>query len=96
MNYIIYLIPILFLIFSLILWYKFGRDDKIIETVEFYPPKGFNSLEVGFLYKGEAQNRDVTSLLMYLANQGYIKIVETEEKSLFAKLKGFKITILKE
>lgn len=96
MNYIIYLIPILFLIFSLILWYKFGRDDKIIETVEFYPPKGFNSLEVGFLYKGEAQNRDVTSLLMYLANQGYIKIVETEEKSLFSKLKGFKITKLKE
>lgn len=96
MSYIIYLIPILFLLLSLLLWYKFGRDDKAVETVEFYPPQGFNSLEVGFLYKGEAGNQDVISLLIYLANQGYIKITEIEEKSLFSKSKGFKITKLKE
>lgn len=40
------------------------------------PPEGFNSLEVGFLYKGEADNQDVTSLLIYLANKGYIEIVD--------------------
>lgn len=96
MNYIIYLIPILFLTFSILLWYKFGRDDQIVETVEFYPLQGFNSLEVGFLYKGKAENQDVTSLLIYLANQGYIKIAEIEEKSFFSKSKGFKITKLKE
>ena len=96
MNYIIYLIPILFLVIALFLWYKFGRDDQVVETVEFYPPQGFNSLEVGFLYKGKAENQDVTSLLIYLANQGYIKIAETEEKSLYSKSKGFKITKLKE
>ena len=96
MNYIIYLLPILFLVISLLLWYKFGRDDQVVETVEFYPPQGFNSLEVGFLYKGKAGNQDVISLLIYLANQGYIKISETEEKSLFSKSKGFKITKLKE
>ena len=96
MNYIIYFIPILFLVIALLLWYKYGRDDQVIETVEFYPPQGFNSLEVGFLYKGKAENQDVTSLLIYLANQGYIKIAETEEKSLFSKSKGFKITKLKE
>lgn len=96
MNYIIYLFPILFLVIAILLWYKFGRDDQVIETVEFYPPQGFNSLEVGFLYKGKAENQDVISLLIYLANQGYIKISETEEKSLFSKSKGFKITKLKE
>lgn len=96
MNYIFYLAPILFLFIALFLWYKYGRDDKVVETVEFYPPEGFNSLEVGFLYKGKAENQDVTSLLIYLANQGYIKIAETEEKSLFSKSKGFKITKLKE
>lgn len=96
MNYIFYLFPILFLVIALLLWYKYGRDDQVVETVEFYPPQGFNSLEVGFLYKGKAENQDVTSLLIYLANQGYIKIAETEEKSLFFKSKGFKITKLKE
>ncbi len=88
--------PIVFLEISLFIWYKFGKDDKVIETVEFYPPEGFNSLEVGFLYKGQAENQDVTSLLIYLANKGYIKISEMEEKSLFSKSKGFKITKLKE
>ena len=67
-------IPILGLVISLFLWYKYGRDDQVIETVEFYPPKDLNSLEVGYLYKGKAENNDVTSLLIYLANKGYIKI----------------------
>lgn len=96
MDYIFFLFPILFLGISIVIWYKFGRDDKVVETVEFYPPEGFNSLEVGYLYKGNADSQDVTSLLIYLANKGYIKIAETEEKSLFSKSKGFKITKLKE
>lgn len=49
MDYILFLIPIIFLAIAILLWYKFGRDDQVIETVEFYPPQGFNSLEVGFL-----------------------------------------------
>ncbi len=95
-DYIMFLIPIVFLGIAILLWHKFGRDNQVIETVEFYPPEGFNSLEVGFLYKGKAENQDVVSLLIYLANKGYIKIAETEEKSLFSKSKGFKITKLKE
>lgn len=75
MDYIMFSIPILFLGIAILLWYKFGRDDQVVETVEFYPPAGFNSLEVGFLYKGYADNQDVTSLLIYLANKGYIQII---------------------
>ncbi len=96
LDYILFFIPVLFFGISIFLWYKFGRDAKIVETVEFYPPADFNSLEVGFLYKGKAGSQDVTSLLIYLANKGYIKISETEEKSLFSKIQGFKVTKLKE
>ena len=74
-DYIMFLIPIVFLGIAILLWYKFGRDNQVIETVEFYPPEGFNSLEVGFLYKGKAENKDVTSLLIFLANKGYIEII---------------------
>lgn len=94
--YIEFIIPLLFLLISFYLWCKFGKDDKVIETVEFYPPDGFNSLEIGFLYKGYADNKDITSLLIYLANKGYIKITESQRKSLFSKYKDFKITKLKE
>lgn len=74
MNYVLFLIPIIFLVIAILLWYKFGRDDQVIETVEFYPPEGLNSLDVGFLYKGKAENKDITSLLIFLANKGYLEI----------------------
>ncbi len=95
-NYIIIFTPILFLMLALFLWFIFGRDDQVIETVEFYPPAGLNSLEVGYLYKGKADNKDVTSLLIYLANKGYIKIEEIEQNGMFSKSKIFKIIKLKE
>lgn len=84
-------LPVVFALISFLLWSKYGKDDKVIETVGFYPPEGFNSAEVGFLYKGQADKTDVVSLLIYLANKGYIKIEEIEEKTLFSTKKGFKI-----
>jgi len=89
------IVPIIFALIAIGLWRKYGKDDLVVETVEFYPPKGYNSLDIGFLHKGKANNKDVTSLLVYLANKGYIKIVESEEKSLF-KDKNFKIIKLKD
>ena len=78
------------------LWAKYGKDDEVIETVEFYPPEGYNSAEVGFLYEGTAETPAVISLLIYLANEGYLKIEETEEQGILKKSKGFRITKIKE
>ena len=96
-------IPILAICVSLLftgiaysMWNKYGKDDEVVETVEFYPPEQYNSAEIGFLYKGKADKESVISLLIYLANKGYLKIEETKEKSLFKKSKGFKIIKLKE
>ena len=94
--YFMFGLPILFVLVAFGLWKMYGKDEPIIETVEFYPPEGFNSLEIGYLYKGAAGNQDVVSLMVYLANKGYIKIEEFEETSLFIKSKSFKITKLKE
>lgn len=91
-----FLLPILFVLITIFLWIRFGKDKKVIETVEFYPPEGFNSAEIGFLYKGSAENNDAISLLIYLANKGYIKISEIEEHALFIKSKAFKLTKLKD
>lgn len=95
-DYVYIALPILFLLLAIFLWYRYGRDDVVVETVEFYPPEGFNSLEIAYLYNGKAENKDVTSLLIYLANKGYLKIEETEEKFLFSKSKNFKLIKLKD
>lgn len=96
LTYLLFIIPVSCLLFSIFLWYKFGKDEQVIETIEFYPPEGFNSLEIGYLYKGYADNEDVTSLLIYLANKGYIKIIEKEQKSLFDITNSFEIIKLKD
>ena len=81
MEYYMIFIPIIFLLISVLLWYIFGHDDQVIETVEFYPPDDLNSLDIGYLYKGSANVLDVTSLLIYLANKGYIEIIDLDTKT---------------
>lgn len=88
--YLMIIVPVICLIITIMLWYKYGKDDEVIETVEFYPPEGYNSAEIGFLYKGKVEDQDVVSLLVYLANKGYLEISETSNK------KSFRITKIKE
>lgn len=72
------ILPVLFLLVSALIWYKFGRNEKADETVECYPPDCLNSAEIGFYLKGKSKNKDIISLLMYLADNGYLKIREEE------------------
>ena len=95
-SVLVIIISIIFVFIAYSLWAKYGKDEQVVETVEFYPPDGYNSAEVGFLYEGTASNESIISLLIYLANKGYLKIEETEEKMLFSKSKGFRIIKLKE
>ena len=91
-----FVIPSIFVGICFYLWFKFGRDDYVAAVVEYKPPKDLNSLDAGFLYKGRATSSDVTSLLIYLANQGYLKISEVEQKTFLGSTKKtFKITKLK-
>lgn len=87
----------LFIVFiAFILWLLFGKDKPVIETVEFYPPDGYNSAELAFLYKGETDDKAIVSLLIYLASKGYLKIEETEKKVFLSNTKDFRIYKLKE
>ena len=82
---------------SYCIWYIHGRDMKTVETVEFYPPEGFNSAEIGFLYRGKAKNTDVISLIITLANKGYIEIEDKEDEKIpFLNENTFVLKKLKE
>ena len=94
--YIIIAFCLVCIIITFVVWKKYGKDLPVVETVEFYPPENLNSAEIGYIYDGEAKNRSVISLLIYLADKGYIRLEENEEKGLFKKSKGFKIVKVKE
>ena len=94
-NYPIILSAVFFIIvFGM--WFVYGRDEKTVDPMEFYPPEGMNSAEVGFLYKGYANTDDAVSLLIYLAEKGYIQIIETTDKVLFTAVDNFKIKKLRD
>lgn len=89
---LIIIVPFLVLFITASWWHKHGRDDEIIETVEFYPPNNLNSAEVAFYYKNNVTTNDANSLLIYLANKGYLKITETDthgNKYTIEKLKDY-------
>lgn len=75
-KYWYFIIPIASALIVFALWFIFGRDAKVVKTVEFYPPYNFNSVEMAFNYKGKLSNKDISSMLVYLASKGYIKIVD--------------------
>lgn len=77
-NYLPYLLIVLFALISIVIWLIFGRDGIVVEPVEINVPDDLNSLEIGQLYKGKANEKDVISLLLYLANKGYIQIIEPD------------------
>lgn len=94
--YLLYALPVLFFIISFRLWAKYGKDDKTFIKPEYEAPKGCNSLDVGFYHRGRADSTDVLSLIVYLANKGYLKIEEIEEKGVFSNTKGFKFVKVKD
>lgn len=83
---------------SIFLCFKLGRDDKIIPVIQFEPPEGYNSLDVGVMDHLDPGDTDVLSLLIYLADKGYLTIeplpdwhgsLEKTKKFCFHKVKEY-------
>lgn len=79
-----------------VIWLKYGKKQKSPKTVEYYPPTELNPAEAQLLYNGKADSQGIISLLPYLAEKGFLKIEETEEKGFLKKQKEFKIIKIKE
>ncbi len=96
MQYVNWAVALIGLLISFTLWMKVGRDRGVVERVEFTPPEDRNSVEIAFLHKGELEEEDVVSLLLYLANKGYLRIDRVESHGLFRGNKEFSITKVKD
>ncbi len=91
-----YPLYVLVIILAFYLWYTKGRDNKLFPAVEFGPPESMNPAEIGYIIDGRVDNKDVTSLIIYWAEKGYLEIEEeTKGKAVF-KRKTLHITKLKE
>ena len=74
---------------------KHGKDPKPVETVEFYPPDKLSSADIGYIYDARVGDKDMTSLVMWFASQGYLKIHASTEETRVFKFEQTKITLEK-
>ena len=74
-----YVVPFVLFAIVLALFIWGNNKNKKIPTVEFYPPEGLTSVDVALIYKGKVRNPDVVSLLVSLADKGYLKIEQYGE-----------------
>lgn len=67
------------LLLILITYYALrSNPGKATKSIEFYPPKGISSAEVGYIIDESSDTVDIVSLIPWFASQGYLKIREIE------------------
>lgn len=81
---IILLVPIFTFIFMFLKWKKNGKDPKGYSTIiaQYEPPTGMKPTLVGALIDGNVNDKDITAGLIYLAEQGFVKIRKLEKNVL--------------
>ena len=77
-------------------WKRHGKDPVGRGTIipEYEPPKNVHPTLVGSLIDEKIDNSDITAGLIYLAQQGFIKIIRIEKNGFFSKT-DYELTTLK-
>jgi hypothetical protein len=96
LNFLILIFPIITFITIICYWIKYGRKNKMQVKRIKEIPYNFDPAEIGYLYKGKCEEMDLTSDLIYLANHGYLKVVENDDGYKLGKENSFKFIKLKD
>ncbi len=75
-----------------IVFWIFGRDEPLIQTVEFHAPKGMTSAEVGYVIDEMVDDNDLVSLILDWGRRGIITIEEKEDDLYLTKVKDIEAT----
>lgn len=74
-NWFIWLLlPLSMVFIFIVVWRKIGRDRKLINVVNYLPPKDINPALAGFLMDEHSNDSDLISLLPYWAANGFISM----------------------
>lgn len=63
------------------------KTRNLITPINFHPPVGLNSAQAGYVIDMKLSEKDITSLIFYWADRGYIKIYQTKDSYAFEKVK---------
>ena len=69
-----YYIMFFSVVLMFIIWFNFGKTPKMNINTYTLPPKNMTPAEVGYIFDGRVDDKDVISLLFFWAVNGYIAI----------------------
>lgn len=78
MMYLI-IAPLLSLLIGIFSWIKYGKKNKFNLKEKQEIKSTYNSAEMAYMYKGHSIDKDLISVLIELANEGYIMFTESED-----------------
>ncbi len=81
--------PIICLLYGIFIWIRWIRNSKVIIEDMIVPPHQFDSAEISFLMNGYTTRKDLISLLLVLANQGYLRIIHQDDIYYIEKIKSY-------
>lgn len=79
-DYTIYptIAAVVLALLAIAIYFKFGVEHPVVDSVEFGAPQGLSSGEIGYIYRGSSNNKDIISLIIYWASKGYLIIEELD------------------
>ena len=82
------MVSVFALAITVIVWFAQKKRNNSVVYNHLYFNEKINSLELGYLYNGVVKEKDIATLLINLANKGYIEVEKNK--------KGYKILKVKE
>jgi uncharacterized membrane protein len=89
------LLPLTVFAFMLWVWRKWGKDEAVTITTQYYPPKNISPGVAGYIIDDALNKRDLTALIPYWGAGGYLQVKETEKKSLLGLIKNTEYEFIK-
>lgn len=75
------------IVLAVFCFFKFGKDDPVIEVVEFRAVDGLDSASVGYIIDNKVDTSDIISLIIQWGRDGYLKIIDTKNDLILIKQK---------
>ena len=94
--YLLLIIPIATLIIGIIYYKKYCKNNRLKILMQDNIPYDYNSAEIAYLYKGYLKEHDLNTVLITLANNGYIKFIELDDGYKLGTFNSFKIEKIKD
>ena len=97
-NWLLFALPAILLGIFYGIWTKWGKDYSFSLQTEFYPPEGINPSIAGYLIDDKLDKKDLTALIPYWGQKGFLSLKETthKDRSIFSKKMDYTFSKVKE